>query len=278
MKKSLTYIILALLCLSLCACSQKSDLLMNAAEPTPAPVSTPVSGYTATAPSMNSGSGAAPEMDGGFVPDLSQVLGGGQQTETPVQPAATPVLTPAPTPAPTPVPTPAPTPVPTPAPTPAARVYAVKSPTSEAVIQGGSAQFVARAENSTGITWFIASPDASYCFTAAEAPHHFPGLQVSGLSGNTLTLSNIPLAMSGWQVQARFDGVGGPVHTNMATIWCVTLEEAISYGWVNPNTGYYPGYGYPNYGQYPGYGYPNYGQYPGYTVPPMGTHGYSWAP
>lgn len=234
MKKLFVYIMIAAMCLSMCACTkscgkEKDGAQAEAVVLTPLPTITPAVRET------------APPIEGGFVPDMSTAPGASGQAIP--APAATAAPTPAPEP--TPVPTPIPTPMPaaaTPAPTAAAgRVVPVKSPTSELVIQGGSAQFVARANNSTGVTWFVASPDAKFCMTAVEAPHHFYGLRVSGYNSDTLTLSNIPLSMSGWKVQARYDGFGGPVHTNMAEIWVMTMQEAINSGYYNP--GYYnPGY------------------------------------
>ena len=272
MKKLAVYIMIAVMCLCLCACSNSCgrDGSPTPAEVTPLPTTTPapVTAAPVTAP------GAAPAIEGGFSPDLSTAPGGAASNSeaaaiptagadhansgTGAVPAATPAPTaaPTPTPAPTPVPTPAPTPAPAPA---AARVYAIKSPTDEYIIEGGFAQFVARAENETGITWFIATPDAGMCVTAQEAPRYFPGLVVQGYNTDTLTLGNIPLAMSGFKIQARYDGYGGPVHTNMATVWVVTLKEAIASGYYNP--------GYTT----PGYSSPS-------TGIPGVTPGYSWAP
>lgn len=264
MKKFLILILLVLLCLSLCGC--KSGILGSSTVPVVLPTEPPVSVPVVqnnTNNNINSGQiMEAPALEGAFQPDMS-MSGNGTNPNPSVgtvifdpSMAATPAPTPEPTPEPTPVPTPPPTPVPTPAPTPPpAKVYATKSPTSELVVQGGSAQFVARAENSTSVIWFMASPDGNTIITAAEAPRLFPGLYVSGSNSTTLTLGNIPLNMSGWKVQARFEGYGGPVHTNMATVWSVTMQEAIANGWVaNPNTGYN------QYGQY--YGYPNGGFHP----------------
>ena len=262
MKKILFLTMLIVLCLGLCGC--KSNFFSPSSAPVVLPTEPP---YSAPAAQNNTNtlpaSGQtveAPVMEGSFQPDMS--MAGGTNPNPSVgtlifDPAATP--TPAPTPVPTPEPTAPPTPVPTPAPTPAqAKVYATKSPTSELVVQGGSAQFVAYAENSTSVIWFVASPDGNTVLTAAEAPRLFPGLQVSGSNSTTLTLGNIPLNMSGWKVQARFEGYGGPVHTNMATVWSVTLQEAIANGWVAAPTPT-PNYYYPN-GQYNGY--PNGAFYP----------------
>lgn len=252
MKKILVYIMIAAMCLSLCACTNscgKDSAPAEAVVLTPLPTVAP-----AAVPTVQP---TAPPLEGGFVPDMSTAPGGaafsGDATlpAAQTQPAPTPAPTAVPIPEPTPIPTPVPTPVPTPAPTPyPAKVVPVKSPTSEYVVQGSSAEFVARAENSTGVTWFVASPDGGFCMTAVEAPHYFPGLQVSGYNTDRLTLSNIPLGMSGWKIQARYDGFGGPVHTNMAELWVVTLQEAMASGYYNP----------------------------GYTVPNFTAPGYSWAP
>lgn len=249
------------MCMSLCACTESCG--RDSFIPTPAPAQVtplPTTTPAPATPNPVSTPAAAPAIEGGFIPDFSAAPGGAaSNTEAnavptgPATPAAIPfapeaLSTPAPTPAPTPVPTPVPTPAPTPAPV-AARVYATKSPTDEYVIEGGYAQFVARAENDTGITWFLATPDASRCITIMEAPHYFHGLSIQGYNTDTLTLMNIPLSMSGYKIQARYDGFGGPVHTNMATIWVVTLKEAMASGYYNP----------------------------GYITPGV-TPGYSWAP
>lgn len=260
MKKFLILILLVLLCLGLCGC--KSGILGSSTAPVVLPTEPPVP--TPAAQNNNYSLPGdqlveAPALEGTFQPDMSISGNGTNPSPTVGTMIFDPSLaaTPAPTPEPTPVPTPPPTPVPTPAPTPPpAKVYATKSPTSELVVQGGSAQFVARAENSTSVIWFMASPDGNTVITAAEAPRLFPGLYVSGSNSTTLTLGNIPLNMSGWKVQARFEGYGGPVHTNMATVWSVTMQEAIANGWVaapTPNPYYYNGqyYGYPNGAFYP---------------------------
>lgn len=272
MKKLAVYIMIAVMCLCLCACTNscgRDSFVPTPAEVTPLPTTTPapVTPMPASTPE------AAPAIEGGFSPDLSAAPGGAaSNSEAAAIPAvsAAPVTSganadsgassaaPASTPAPTPVPTPAATPAPTPAPA-AARVYATKSPTDEYIIEGGFAQFVARAENDTGITWFLATPDASRCVTILEAPHYFPGLVVQGYNTDTLTLGNIPLSMSGYKIQARYDGYGGPVHTNMATVWVVTLKEAIASGYYNP------GYTAPGYSS------------PAAGIPGV-TPGYSWAP
>lgn len=149
-----------------------------------------------------------------------------------VMPAPTPMPTAAPTPvptvapppvqtlAPTPVPTAVPTPVPTIAPTPTVNPYLrlTKSPTGEVVDEGGKALFVARAENYTSISWFVANSAGTIVYQDGTAAQAFPGLQVSGLGTETLCLNNIPYEMSGWRVYATFTGLGGPATTDSAYI------------------------------------------------------------
>ena len=79
-----------------------------------------------------------------------------------------------------------------------------KSPTGERVEAGGAAKFVARAENAERIVWRIVSNDTTNTVPASEAAQTFPGLQVSGLGTETLTLSNIPQSLDGWRVEAQF--------------------------------------------------------------------------
>lgn len=79
-----------------------------------------------------------------------------------------------------------------------------KSPTGERVEVGGSAKFVARAQNAERIVWRIVSNDTTNTVQASEASSVFPGLQVGGLGTETLVLSGIPQSMDGWRVEAQF--------------------------------------------------------------------------
>ena len=133
---------------------------------------------------------------------------------TPAPAVQQPVNTPAPTSTPGPFQTAATPPVRTPAPTPQQNLVQItKSPTSETVEAGGSAVFIAYADNSTGIVWITVSPDARTAYDINNAPGAFPGLQVSGQGTSVLTLSNIPSEMDGWRIQAYFNGNGGPLYT-----------------------------------------------------------------
>ena len=93
-----------------------------------------------------------------------------------------------------------------------------KDPTGETKVEGGSATFIARANGATEIIWLLISGDGKTTYRCSDAPSHFPGLQVSGLGTDTLVLSNLPLSISGWQVQAMFNGEGGPLYSKKATL------------------------------------------------------------
>ena len=125
---------------------------------------------------------------------------------TPAPTAQLPVNTPAPTSTPGPFQT---TPAPaekTPVPTPQQNLVQItKSPTSETVQAGGSAVFIAYADNSTGIVWITVSPDAKTAYDINNAVTAFPSLQVSGQGTSVLTLSNIPYEM---EEAACIDGSG----------------------------------------------------------------------
>lgn len=89
-------------------------------------------------------------------------------------------------------------------PVPNQNIVITKSPTGEHVEVGGTAKFVARAQNAERIVWRIVSNDTTNTVKAADGPQYFPGLQVSGLDSATLVLSNIPQSMDGWRVEAQF--------------------------------------------------------------------------
>ncbi|MGI5976116.1 MAG: PKD domain-containing protein [Candidatus Limivicinus sp.] len=94
-----------------------------------------------------------------------------------------------------------------------------KQPTGETVDAGGSALFIAKADNAKSHVWRIVSKDTTQTVTAKEAPGFFRGLNVSGADTDTLALSNIPASMDGWSVECKFTGNDGSVlFTNGAVI------------------------------------------------------------
>ena len=81
--------------------------------------------------------------------------------------------------------------------------HITKHPTGETVEPGGSAQFVARADDATKITWRLVSKDTTVTYNAADGPDYFRGLSVDGLGTERLTLENIPSSLNEWCVEAN---------------------------------------------------------------------------
>lgn len=78
-----------------------------------------------------------------------------------------------------------------------------KDPTSESVIEGGTAYFVARADTYNYMAWSLIDPYGNV-YGATTTP--YPNMVVSGSTSETLALSNIPIGMNGWSVRATFYG------------------------------------------------------------------------
>ena len=96
--------------------------------------------------------------------------------------------------------------------------HITKHPTGETVEPGGSAQFVARADDATKITWRLVSKDTTVTYNAADGPDYFPGLSVDGLGTERLTLENIPSSLNEWCVEAKFENANGASYSNGARI------------------------------------------------------------
>ena len=99
-----------------------------------------------------------------------------------------------------------------------------KNPTSETVRAGGYAEFVARADNCTGIIWHLQNPGGGMDLLAQNANSRFPGLIVDGLNTERLGLNQIPKELDGWRVRAEFVGPSGNVWSEAAII-NVTNQE-----------------------------------------------------
>ena len=93
-----------------------------------------------------------------------------------------------------------------------------KNPTGETVEAGGTAQFVARADNADSFVWRIVSADTTNTIPARDAAYYFTGLEVSGADTERLTLSNIPKSMNGWAVECKFTNAAGSSFTTGAII------------------------------------------------------------
>lgn len=125
------------------------------------------------------------------------------------------VLEPVPTPTPEVTPPP---PTPTPAPTPVPAPAITKPPYGESVIEGGSAIFIAHADNADTVEWRIMSADERTEYAAKDVGRYFTGCSAEGYDEDTLILSNIRYEMDGWKVRAKFVGDGGSAFTDTATI------------------------------------------------------------
>jgi len=97
-------------------------------------------------------------------------------------------------------------------------VSITKNPTSESLTVGGKAWFIAHANNATSLTWLLTSPQGQ-SYTVEQAMAANPGLQIQVLPEDTLGVSNVPVSVNGWSVQARFDGPGGSAVTAPAMIY-----------------------------------------------------------
>ena len=93
-----------------------------------------------------------------------------------------------------------------------------KNPTSEALAIGGKTWFIAHADNATSMTWEMVDPNG-YVHTLSEAMQMNPELNLQALEGDTIAVSNVPLSLNGWDVQARFEAQGSSVTTSPAFIY-----------------------------------------------------------
>lgn len=112
-----------------------------------------------------------------------------------------------------------------------------KNPTSETVTEGGEAYFVARGENYNYINWYIVSADHGTRIPVNSAPWNFSGVSVYGEGTTTLKLSNIPLSMNGWCVEAVFTGDGGTATSSHCFVYVNKAAKAPLY--AVPSSGFY---------------------------------------
>lgn len=93
-----------------------------------------------------------------------------------------------------------------------------KNPTGETVEPGGSAKFIARADNAKYFVWRLVSADTTNTVPAEDGPSYFSGLKVSGTDSDTLVLSNIPQSLDGWCAECKFVNDYGTSFTTGAII------------------------------------------------------------
>lgn len=143
------------------------------------------------------------------------------------RPTVRPIQTPttAPTAAPTQAPTTAPTQAPATA-TPAPAAFAItKQPTRETVTVGGSASFVANAQNFNWCAWRFVSPDGKTEVIFDVTEPHFPGLKIEGGNATTMKLTNIPMELNGWKAVCLFCDKANQWHYTDGTA-VITVEAA----------------------------------------------------
>ena len=121
------------------------------------------------------------------------------------------------------------TPSPSPAPeTKKEAPVVTKDPIGETVEEGGSAIFIARADNTKTYTWRFVSPSGSMVYDYNQLGNMFPGLIVSGGSTDTITLSNIPYELDGWRVECYFSGDGGHATSGRAAVKVIQASSTLS--------------------------------------------------
>lgn len=106
----------------------------------------------------------------------------------------------------------------------AGRLYITTQPKDCHVKPGGTASFTAKAENDTGVTWRLVSPDGTEEFLVRDVGEHFRGVTVSGRNRDTVKLLKVTKDMHGWQVYCTFGNADGRVATEMATIYIIGVE------------------------------------------------------
>lgn len=92
-----------------------------------------------------------------------------------------------------------------------------KQPTAEARTTGGSAIFIARADNASSIEWHIVSSGGTD-YLASAFSSAFPGIQVTGANEEKLVLANVDTSISGFTAYAVFSNAAGMVKTAPAGV------------------------------------------------------------
>ena len=100
-----------------------------------------------------------------------------------------------------------------------------KNPTGEKVVEGESATFIARADNTRQYVWIIAIADAE--IDCVDLPSYIGGgIKVSGTNSEKLVLSNIPKALNGSYIWCRFVGVEESIDSEAAKLTVISAEDA----------------------------------------------------
>ena len=100
-----------------------------------------------------------------------------------------------------------------------------KNPTSEEVVEGESATFIARADSVRQYRWQIAIADAQ--MDVAELPDYLgKNVKVSGYDTEKLVISNIPVELNDAYIWCTFVGVEESVDSKAAVLTVIPEEDA----------------------------------------------------
>ena len=95
-------------------------------------------------------------------------------------------------------------------------VKITKHPTGEAVLEGGSCGFIARADYDDSRHWYLTKNGV--VVDASDASAYFPGLTITGATKEHLKLSHIPVSLDGWSAYCIFYGEDSSATSNKAHI------------------------------------------------------------
>lgn len=101
-----------------------------------------------------------------------------------------------------------PTPTPSPSPVAVTVPSITKNPTDENIVTGESAVFIARADGTDTITWYIVDNNGA-SFLATELPNRVSGVTVSGADSEKLIISHAGVNISGYSAYAVFSNAAG---------------------------------------------------------------------
>ncbi len=104
--------------------------------------------------------------------------------------------------------------------------HITKDPTDETVSPGGSAWFVARAENCSSMCWELTDTYGNV-YSPEDAESLNPGMDTEQ-TGDAVSLSNVPLSMDGWQIRAVFESENGHLATEWARLTVIDREDPYS--------------------------------------------------
>lgn len=97
-------------------------------------------------------------------------------------------------------------------------ITVTKNPSGESLAIGGKTWFIAHAENADALTWQLTDSNGTV-YSVSEAMSANPGLSLEVLEGDTIAVSNVPLSLNGWSVQAVFSNSTNSAVTSPAPIF-----------------------------------------------------------